>query len=76
MRAPCIIKRTTDRHDGLTVEYLETSVPKAKYTGDKNRARVYVYTGYAEYIVRTQLRNGARPSQSFTVVTLKEDKRK
>ena len=50
MRAPCIIKRTTDRHDGLTVD--------------------------AEYIVRTQLRNGARPSQSFTVVTLKEDKRK
>lgn len=53
MRAPCIIKRTTERHDGLTVEYLETSVPKAKYTGDKNRARVYVYTGDAEYIVRT-----------------------
>ena len=76
MRAACIIKRTTYRHDGLTVEYLETSVPKAKYTGDKNRARVYVYTGDAEYIVRTQLRNGAKSSQSFAVVTLKEGKRK
>lgn len=76
MRAACIIKRTTYRHDGVTVEYLETSVPKAKYTRDKNRARVYVYTGDAEYIVRTQLRNGAKSSQSFTVATLKEGKRK
>lgn len=76
MRAACIIKRTTDRHDGVTVEYLETSVPKAKYTGDRNRARVYVYTGDAEYIIRTQLRNGAKSSQKFTVVTLKEGKRK
>lgn len=76
MRAACIIKRTTDRHDGVTAEYLETSVPKAKYTGDKNRARVYAYTGDAEYIIRTQLRNGAKSSQRFTVVTLREGKRK
>lgn len=77
MRAACIIRRTTARRgDKPVAEYLETAIPKAKYTREKSRARVYAYTGDAEYVVRTKLRDGAKPYQWFDVIMVQEEKRK
>lgn len=77
MRASCIIRRTTARRGAKPVaEYLETAIPKAKYTRDRSRARVYNYTGDAEYVIRTKLRDGAKSYQWFEAVMLQEGKRK
>lgn len=73
MTAPCIIRRTTLKHNTPPVaDYVETTVPRTRYTSDPARARVYKYRGDAEYLIHNKLRFSASRSQWFEPVSIGE----
>ena len=71
MRNECIIKRTTAKRGTMPVaEYVETTIPRVKYTRERGRARVYNYTRDAEYVIASKLRDTAKSFQWFEPVVL------